>query len=922
MNKISLCWMVTLWICSIFSAKAQITIYEHGAEITSINQISDGTLFVMKKGNEYMCFPEAHMASLKDLSSASSSNAFYFKLETPASTDQEVPAVIKDNYIIRVLNPSKGYYTPWGGNDSYLNALSWGIVTTALFPNGNIQWGNDLLYGGIWDLQYSEGNGWTIKNIGWNKYMNNAGGPGENAEYWKLYKAEVDINDITITDVRNDVAEAKSILNSKMGVTAKANLVNGLPAAEAVTDANAKTIYQTFHPILKQAKESMLFYSYVAPYIGVEEKIDGTGRAYLRTTGYSEISQQYADGTLDENSAGSILASIKEWFHTSGKAQRTPGSSMTTAIINPSFEMGTLEGWTSDNGGNVPDNTNFPYRTGDKFVERWTWESSLSDGSLKQTIEGLPNGTYTLTAEMQNVVQSNNNAPGEGYYLVANDDKTAVTSHGETVSVTTVVRDGNLTIGALIDKCTGNWVCVDNFQLTYVNALEETPEPSEFDGTPIVLASSGNATLEVGENEVSKLTFDSQWALFYADNLNINKTVTQSITFEFAEPAPVAFNVVFDVLADGTDNPDAQWRGFDAGTTNFTYNFSEFSGSIIKISIVNTQESGQQSLMLKAAYLTQQDGTKTNLKLSSDGGTSISYPYATSGNVAFSCRWAELPLKGIENIEEGLKLRIYTDDDDLTGKVQFVVQYADESWEWPQIGSRENNHLTTISRPVKSIGLQWVKEEAGTINIKAITWEKDKEIFPGITVTADRKWATYISQVECSVPAGLRAFTCDAIDGDALVLTEVIGSIPANTPCILYNPTAVDLAIEKIISYSQAEKDSYTEGLLTGVYHKTFVPAGSYILQRQGDNTGFFICDQPNTNTVARNRCYLTVPAAAPAPSRSFIFNEPGTTGIPSVQGSISKMMNGSDIYDAQGRKLKSMQKGINIINGVKVRIK
>ena len=466
------------------------------------------------------------------------------------------------------------------------------------------------------------------------------------------------------------------------------------------------------------------------------------------------------------------------------------------------------------------------------------------------------------------------------------------------------------------------------FYDVYNRALEETPEPSEFDGTPITLASSGNATLEVGENEVRVLTFRSDWASCFADNLNIDNTITQSITYELAEPAPVDFSVVFTVLADGKDKADEHWRDFNAGTTNFTYNFSEFSGSIIKISIVNKPGSGQQSLKLKAAYLTQKDGTKTNLKLNEDvyGNASISYPYATSGNVTFSGKWAVLPLKGIENIEEGLKLRIYTDDD-LTGKVQFAVKYVGEDEEtWPQIGSRVNNYyLTTISRPVSSIGLQWKQEGAGNINIKAITWEKDKEIFPGITVTADRKWATYISQVDRSVPAGLRAFTCDGIDAehDALRLTEIIGSsIPANTPCILYNTTADDLTINRIFGDIQAEKDPCKVGLLTGVYHKTFVPAGSYILQKQGENTGFFICDQDNTITVARNRCYLTVPAAAAAKSRSFIFNEPGTTGIPSVQGSISKMMNGSDIYDAQGRKLKSMQKGINIINGVKVRIK
>ena len=80
MKKLSLCWMVTLWICSIFSVKAQTTIYEHGAEITSIDQIKDGALFVMKKGSEYLCFPKVQNASLKDLSSASSSKAFIVPL--------------------------------------------------------------------------------------------------------------------------------------------------------------------------------------------------------------------------------------------------------------------------------------------------------------------------------------------------------------------------------------------------------------------------------------------------------------------------------------------------------------------------------------------------------------------------------------------------------------------------------------------------------------------------------------------------------------------------------------------------------------------------------------------------------------------------------------------------------------------------
>ena len=489
--------MVTLWICSIFSVKAQTTIYEHGAEITSIDQISNGTPFVMKKGDKYMCFPNVvenlQNASLKYWSPASSSNAFYFKLETPASigqsTGQEVPEEINDKYIIRVQTPSKGDYNPWGTENCYLNSASWIIFSMGLTnQEKGFKWGTDIEYGAIWDLYYSaENKGWTIKNIGWGKYMNNAGGPGDNAEYWKLYKAEVDINDITIKDVQNDVAEAQSILNSKMGTAAKDALQKELSSVVNPTENNAKEIYQTFHPFLKKAKESILFYSNVAPYIGVEEKIDGTGIADLCTTDYFEISQQYADGTLDESSAGSILASIKELVYNSVKAQSTPGSSMTLAIINPSFETGTLEGWTSENGGEAQDNQAFSGRTDAIYFQVFAWESQLSNGSLKQTIKGLPNGKYTLTAEMQNVKNYDpKNDRCTGYYLEANGVREEVKAPGKTVSVTTDVTNGDLTIGTVIENCTGNWVCADNFQLTYLGETEaDNPNSETFPGTTV-----------------------------------------------------------------------------------------------------------------------------------------------------------------------------------------------------------------------------------------------------------------------------------------------------------------------------------------------------------------------------------------------------------------------------------------------------
>ena len=160
-----------------------------------------------------------------------------------------------------------------------------------------------------------------------------------------------------------------------------------------------------------------------------------------------------------------------------GKAA-VAGADFTRAIVNPSFELGDRTGWEENYGGNTSGTANFGKKTGAIFLERWTAApGALSDGYIQQTVAGLPNGTYKLTAEMQNLVQANDPATdGKGYYLVANGDSTEAAVAGETVEVTTEVTDGTITIAAAIKGCTGNWVCVDNFQLTFVEAAPEVSE--------------------------------------------------------------------------------------------------------------------------------------------------------------------------------------------------------------------------------------------------------------------------------------------------------------------------------------------------------------------------------------------------------------------------------------------------------------
>jgi hypothetical protein len=224
------------------------------------------------------------------------------------------------------------------------------------------------------------------------------------------------------------------------------------------------------------------------------QDLDAAGKAVAENVAASYEAGEYAD-----------LSALRAAYREAAKAQNTAGADMTGAIINPSFEWVSIEGWTSTNCGNFATNKNFGKRTGDIFVERWTAApGTLSDGTLLQTITGLPKGKYTLTAEMQNLEQGNENADGTGYFLVANDASAEVATAGETVSVDAFVgEDGELTIGTKLEGCSGNWVCVDNFVLTFVEPGAE-PEPDAINSVAEDAAPADGKYIENGQIVIVK----------------------------------------------------------------------------------------------------------------------------------------------------------------------------------------------------------------------------------------------------------------------------------------------------------------------------------------------------------------------------------------------------------------------------------
>lgn len=140
---------------------------------------------------------------------------------------------------------------------------------------------------------------------------------------------------------------------------------------------------------------------------------------------------------------------------------------LTSFVANADFQDNSLNGWTSDNGGNVANNGNF---NSTYFVERWKNGVALGSGSLTHDAIVLPAGVYRITADAQNLEQYNGNAGGTGLFLCANDEKTEIGAKGNYAVYIKVADKTPLTIKFLQDNCTGNWIAYDNVTLTYVAA--------------------------------------------------------------------------------------------------------------------------------------------------------------------------------------------------------------------------------------------------------------------------------------------------------------------------------------------------------------------------------------------------------------------------------------------------------------------
>ncbi len=177
-----------------------------------------------------------------------------------------------------------------------------------------------------------------------------------------------------------------------------------------------------------------------------------------------------------------------------------------------------------------------------------------------------------------------------------------------------------------------------------------------------------------------------------------------------------------------------------------------------------------------------------------------------------------------------------------------------------------------------------------------------------MAVNATAQYGTFCAPYAVTIPSDVQAYTVSSVTNSMLDLTEVTGTIPANTPVVLY----AESGLEAFESFGVAEEGTSTAGLLTGVYESTLAPVGSYVLQNN-DKVGFYQVTAGNQPTVGANRCYLTVASGI----KAFYFDEDDATSIQTIEN--GQQTADGVIYNVAGQRMNKMQRGINIINGKKI---
>ena len=446
-------------------------------------------------------------------------------------------------------------------------------------------------------------------------------------------------------------------------------------------------------------------------------------------------------------------------------------------------------------------------------------------------------------------------------------------------SLEVVVANGTLTIGARCDVANaGQWAIFDNFRLEYLGKLNEFKEElndylSSVQAKVDDLDTDGQAAFE--ENEFENQIENDAFASYEEGVAAIDAAYIAAIkaqTTSGTDMTSIIVNPGFEDTPWGNG-----WEGCGTGTawdgsfvkqtsaqTNFSGNFAEmwgwFPGNTLKQTVTGLHD-GYYKIEAYAIAIDQIDNSRTP----------IARFFAKSGELLGSHEF-------VNDAPAALQSEIVR----VSGG---ILEFGIEAY----YSNEDINHNTWIA--ADNWKLTFLGYESLDVNI-----------------ADDVNYGTLICPFDIALPEGLKAYSCNEISGETLVLDEIEGTLPANTPAILYSENGIETTF---YGNDESEDVEYTEGYLTGVYISQEAPNGSYVLQNHEGTVKFYVVDDSYTQPyINPHRCYLTVPESAGI--KAFGFDIADAIKKVDIDASVDV------IYNLAGQQVDDNYKGIIIRNGKK----
>lgn len=619
----------------------------------------------------------------------------------------------------------------------------------------------------------------------------------------------------------------------------------------------------------------------------------------------------------------------------------TTNANEVNAIYNPIFDLsendGDMVGWETDHsaglggsmharafvltsGGNYDKLAVFGQGAGTRSAGYFRWDGTNSSRSTIYTYGGqtdytmpLKDAYYTVRADFGAWGQ-NGNKPLT--LEVVNSSNTTIAS--QTINTPTTKLDESGTV-------------VASFNLTFKASAANYKLRLKNGNT------GGDQAVLISNFSLIRATVDEIKAVLAAEITAANKIYNSGANvgdgvFQIPTAAGNTFNTAINTTAQGVyDNPSATISDVATAIDNLKTAESTFTGTSLtapdpdKRYVVTFHLSGNGSDGNAATYIhngRSGEGDYVIQYLAANSNYAQAFKFTAVDGKKNQYYLSQIDVDGTERYMTTQKLsysgnntsaiRTTTSEDD-TKYLPVEVQYGETAGQYYFINTTNSKKIGIDS------GTSMYDTNAGKFSVAEASDVSVKvEIDNG-------KWGTRIFPFTVTIPDGLEAYTITGTSGKAIEKSGALASIPANKPVLLKATADVD---ETFTGYGAAKQDSYTEGLLTGVYTKAPIAASvaptesdagvfRYVLQTQDDVQAFY--KVTSAFTATEYRCYLSVEIPKTEEVKAFYLDFNVETAVSSVKADELK---DATIYNLAGQRVSKAQKGVYIINGKKVAVK